>query len=91
MRRLFVVPAGLFVLMAIGFIIGFAGSVPFVLLLSIVCAAPLFLVAFGFAFGKASNHYTFFAPKIEAAQQPSPRVRRPAATYDVGAGDLRGN
>ena len=91
MRRLFIVPAGLFVVMLIGFIIGFAGSVPFVLLLSIVCAAPMFLIAFGFAFGKASNRYTFFVPKEVIQQGPSPRVRRPAATYDVGAGDLRGN
>ena len=91
MRRLFLVPAGLFVLMVVGFIVGFAGSAPFFLLLSLACATPTFLIALGFAIGKASNRYTFLVPKEVIQQQPARRERRPAATYEVGQGDLRGN
>lgn len=91
MRRLFVIPIGLFVILLIGFIIGFAGNAPFFLLLSLGCATPLFLMALGFAFGKASNRYTFFVPKEVVQQQPAQRMRRPAATYDIPGGDLRGS
>ena len=91
MRRLFVVPIGLLVILLIGFIIGFAGQAPFFLVLSGLCFMPLFLLALGFAFGKASNRYTFFVPKEVVQQQPVQRNRRLATNYDVQTGDLRGN
>ena len=91
MRRLFVVPIGLFVILLIGFIIGFAGQAPFFLVLSALCFMPLFLLALGFAFGKASNRYTFFVPKEVVQQQPVQRNRRLATNYDPQIGDLRGS
>ena len=92
MRRLFVVPIGLFVILLIGFIIGFAGQAPFFLVLSLLCFMPLFLLALGFAFGKASNRYTFFVPKeVVQQQQLSPRNRRLTTNYEVQSGDLRGS
>jgi len=91
MRRLFVVPIGLFVILLIGFIIGFAGQAPFFLVLSLLCFMPLFLLALGFAFGKASNRYTFFVPKEVVQQQPAQRNRRLATNYDAQIGDLRGS
>jgi len=91
MRRLFVVPIGLFVVLLIGFIIGFAGQAPFFLVLSLLCFMPLFLLALGFAFGKASNRYTFFVPKEVVQQQPVQRNRRLATNYDPQIGDLRGS
>jgi len=91
MRRLFVVPIGLLVILLIGFIIGFAGQAPFFLVLSGLCFMPLFLLALGFAFGKASNRYTFFVPKEVVQQQPVQRNRRLATNYDPQVGDLRGS
>jgi len=91
MRRLFVVPIGLFVILLIGFIIGFAGQAPFFLVLSLLCFMPLFLLALGFAFGKASNRYTFFVPKEVVQQQPVQRNRRLTTNYEVQSGDLRGS
>ena len=91
MRRLFVVPIGLFVVLLIGFIIGFAGQAPFFLVLSGLCFMPLFLLALGFASGKASNRYTFFVPKEVVQQQPVQRNRRLATNYDPQIGDLRGS
>lgn len=91
MRRLFVIPVVLLVVLLISLVIGFAGQAPFFLLISLLCCMPLFLLALGFAFGKASNRYTFFVPKEGAQQQSIQRSRRPAATYDIPGGDLRGN
>ena len=91
MRRLFIVPIGLFVLLIVGFVIGFAGQAPFFLVLSGLCFMPLFLLALGFAFGKASNRYTFFVPKEVVQQQPVQRNRRLATNYDPQVGDLRGS
>ena len=91
MRRLFVVPVGLLVLLIIGFIIGFAGQAPFFLVLSTLCFMPLFLLASGFAFGKASNRYTFFVPKETLQQQPANRKQRLATNYEINPGELRGN
>ncbi|MCA0453407.1 MAG: hypothetical protein LCI00_05490 [Chloroflexi bacterium] len=94
MRRIFVVPVGLLVLTIIGFALGTAGQMPFVLVLAMLCAAPMFFISVGFAAGKASNRYNFFVPK-EAVQiqQPQPRRRQPAAgSFEINnAGDLRGN
>ena len=91
MRRLFVVPIGLFVILLIGFIIGFAGQAPFFLVLSALCFMPLFLLALGFAFGKASNRFSFFVPKEAVQLQPTQRNRRLATNYEVQSGDLRGS
>lgn len=91
MRRLFIVPVGLLVLLVIGFIIGFAGQAPFITLLSVICAAPMFLLATGFAIGKASHNYTFFVPKAAQPVIQQQRARRPAATYEVNSGEYRGN
>lgn len=91
MRRLFVVPIGLFVILIIGFVIGFAGQAPFFLVLSGLCFMPLFLLALGFASGKASNRYTFFVPKEVVQQQPVQRRQRLTNNYEVQQGDLRGS
>ena len=94
MRRLFVVPIGLLVLLVVGFIIGFAGQAPFFLVLSTLCFTPLFLLASGFAFGKASNRYVFFVPKETPSQPQQMQQRRQRIqTYgvDANAGDLRGS
>lgn len=92
MRRLFVIPAGLFILLAVGLLLGFAAQLPFFLVVSLICTGPMFLLGVGYAFGKASNRYTFFVPKETAQLQPQPRSRRPAAaTYEVSNGDMRGN
>jgi uncharacterized membrane protein YbaN (DUF454 family) len=91
MRRLFVVPVGLLVLLILAFVIGFAGQAPFFLVLSTLCFTPLFLLALGFAFGKASNRYQFFVPKEVMQQQPVQRRQRLATNYEAQSGDLRGN
>ena len=92
MRRLLIAPAGLLVLLVLGFILGFAAQLPFFMVVSLVCLTPSFLVALGFAFGKASNQYRFLVPKDNVPMIQNQRARRPAATYEVGStGDLRGS
>lgn len=96
MKRYFVIPVGLLVITVIGFILGTAAQLPFVLVLSVLCAAPMALLSMGFAFGKASQSYSFFVPKDAPAQEiqyaPQQRRRQSAAgTYPVNSGDLRGS
>jgi hypothetical protein len=91
MRKLLLVPMGLLGFLSVGFVVGVGAQLPFLMIFSLMCLTPLFLVTLGFAFGKASNQYRFLVPKDAQPVIQQQRARRPAATYDVGAGDIRGN
>lgn len=91
MRRLLMIPIGLLVLIVIAFTLGLAAQLPFFMVISVMCLTPLFLVSLGFAFGKASNQYRFLVPKDSQPVIQQQRARRPAATYEINTGDLRGN
>lgn len=57
-RRLFILAGILFAGIVGAFIIGIAGNAPAMLMLSVLCATPVFFLTLGAAFGRASNEFT---------------------------------
>ena len=81
MTRNLVIATGLFLAAFVGLLImGLAGNTPFLLMGSLLCAGPLFMLCLGAALGRASNEFSI-SRKTPARAQPvgraiNPRIQR---------------
>lgn len=86
-RTLFILAGLLFlgVIAALG--VGLAGNAPGLMMLSILCVAPLFMLALGAAIGRASNEFAVVRKErnLNAAAQRTQRTAgRPAQGESLG-------
>jgi len=89
MRRLLTIPVILLVVLVLLFVVGIGAQLPFLMVISLMCLTPCFLISLGFAFGKASNQYRFIVPKEGQQVIQNQRARRPtASSYPVGNGEV---
>lgn len=81
-RTLFIAAALLAALVVGLFIVGLVGNTPAALIVSILCAMPLFAAFLGAALGRASNEFTI------ARKTPNAATIRATTTHKRAGGEI---
>jgi hypothetical protein len=73
-KRLFVIAGILFAGIVGFFVLGVASNAPALLMLSVVCITPIFFMALGAAFGRASQEFTIARKTTVSKSIPTNRT-----------------